>query len=191
MRIEDLIGTEVDVSLRKSVKTINEECSQFLGNAKGLFLCKQLPATTTVLSGTFLQKVKVRHRRQEDRVTEAFTKAFNTNLRQRAIFASAEPPAMEGCNTSYIFPINGFKFLYSKEVKNSSADYQHVLDTLFERLEDDKAVEIVTDIVKYTYVRENLVEGIQSNSEIIFYGIPYYYALPVEICPSYDELLNL
>lgn len=189
MRIEDLIGSEGDVNLHKAVKKIQEECSQFLSAAQGLYLCKQLPTPTD--SNSFpLQKIKVRHRRTDDRVSEAFSKAFNTNLRQRAIFTSANPPLEEGSECSYVFPINGYKFLYSKEVKNSSADYQSVLDTLFERLEDDKAVQIVTDIVKYTYVRENLVEGISSNSEIIFYGIPFYYALPVYKCPAYNQLFN-
>jgi hypothetical protein len=183
MRIEDILGCDEEV--RSTARVIIRECSQFLRETAGIPVLKQLP-----LRADLLQKVKVRHQKRTDCVAEAFSKAFNTNLRQRAIFAYGNPPMVEGSNPCYIFPIDGYKFLYSREVQNSTTEYQQVLNTLFESLDGTKAVEIVTDLVKYTYIRENLIEGIMSDSEIIFYGIPYYYAVRVESCPTYSKLLN-
>jgi len=182
MRIEDVLGYDEDI--RRAAKILTQQCSQFLKETCGVPLLKSLPPYPDLL-----QKIKVRHKR-EDTVAEAFNKAFSTNIRQRAIFTYTKSPVVEGCEPSYIFPINGYKYLYSHEVRNSSVDYQDVLNTLFENLNGDKAVEIVTDLVKYTYVRENLIEGILSESEIIFYGIPYFYAVRVRGCPDYRKLLN-
>lgn len=174
----------------RALITIRTACDQFLRESAKLPLYKLLPRTYSDF-----QRVKVRQQKKSDNVTEVFNAAFNTqffNLRQRAVFASPViSEATDEHEPFYVFPSNGYKFLYSKEVKNSNNDYKHVVDTLFEQFEDNnKAIEIVTDILKYTYVRENLVEGILSDSEIILYGIPQYYALRVSSVPPYGKLFT-
>lgn len=189
MLIEDLVGKSSAIGGRER-SVLETECSTFIKLSAGLPVYRPLPT-----SYNDFQKVKVRFQRKHDVVAEAFNKAFDHyhNFRQRTIFAYGQMPVCEGnVEPFYVFPINGFKFLYSKEVKNSNADYQQVLNTLFERFEDSgKAVEIVTDILKYTYVRENLVEGIVSDSEVLFYGIPFYYAIRVSSCPEYGRLIEV
>lgn len=189
MLIEDLIGSGTGIGSRE-LQTIATQCSQFLQESDGLPLFKSLsPAYDD------FYKVKVRFQKKKDTMAEAYEKAFNErclNLRQRAIFAySTAQPITEAAEPFYVFPTNGFKFMYSREVKNSNSDYRRVIDTLFEQFDDTvKATEIVVDLLKYTYSTEKLVEGINSDSEIILYGIPNYYAVRVSAVPSYSKLIT-
>jgi hypothetical protein len=189
MLVQELLGSPSGFGARETT-TLKAKCSQFLRESAALPLYKLLPKTY----GDF-HRVKVRQRKNADEVTEAFNRAFGTqfhNLRQRAIFAvGAEPETTEDHEPFYVFPIDGYKFLYSKEVTNSSDNYKQVVEALFEQFEDNnKAIEIVTDVLKYTYVRENLVEGIISESEVILYGIPYYFAVRVAAVPPYGKLFT-
>lgn len=188
MLIEDILSEEPSLGARQ-IQTILTDCSQFIEQSAGLPLLKTLPEAYADF-----QKVKIRLQKKRDTVTEAFDKAFGNqflNLRQRAVFAYGSPqPLAERTDSFYVFPINGYSYLYSREVTNSSADYKRVIDTLFEQFDDtSKATEIVTDLLKYTYCTSNLSEGISANAEIILYGIPFYYAVRTEIVPSYAKLL--
>lgn len=190
MIIEDLIGPSVGVSIRE-VQLIKTECSQFLQESAGMPLFKLLPSTHYNFN-----KVKVRLQKRKDSVSDVFERAFGStfvNLRQRAIFTyPSPPPQKENTEPFYVFPINGYKYLYSKEVTNSSNDYERVVDTLFEQFEDQQqASEIVTDLLKYTYLSTSLYEGMASDSEIILYGIPFYYAVRASSCRGYESLLNM
>jgi hypothetical protein len=189
MLVQELLGETVEFGSRE-LTTLRTTCSHFLRESAGLPLYKLLPKTY----GDF-HRVKVRQKRVDDKVSEAFNRAFGSqfhNLRQRAVFASGQQPHLtETTEPFYVFPVDGYKFLYSREVQNSSSDYKQVIDSLFEQFhDDDKTIEIVTDVLKYTYVRENLAEGIMSDSEIIFYGIPCYYAVRVAAVPPYGKLLK-
>lgn len=189
MLIEDLIEKISPIGA-KETSVIQTECSAFIRESGCLPLYKLLPTDYNNF-----HKVKVRQQKKRDQITEAFDKAFGSkyyNFRQRAVFTYPEKPIpRKGYEPFYIFPINGFKYLYSKEVTNSSDNYQQVINTLFEQLEDNnKAIEIVTDILKYTYCRNNLIEGIISNSEIIFYGIPYFYAVRSSLFPVYKKIIT-
>lgn len=187
MLVQELLGEPSGVGSRE-LTTLKAKCSQFLRESAMLPLYRLLPKTY----GDF-HRVKVRQKSGDDKISEVFNRAFGTqfhNLRQRAIFASGtEPVVTETAEPFYVFPIDGYKFLYSKEVTNSNSDYKQVIDSLFEQFEDNnKVIEIVTDVLKYTYVRENLAEGIVSDSEIILYGIPYYYAVRAATVPAYGKL---
>jgi len=190
MLIEDLLGKASSVGVGE-IHLLQQQCSQFMDESEGLSVFRALPITYLNF-----QKVKVRQHKKSNVVAETFNKAFNEyrDLSQRAVFAYGHTEILnltEHTEPFYVFPINGYKYLYSKEVKNSNANYQEVLNTLFERLEDTgQAIEIVTDLLKYTYVRNNLAEGITSDSEIIFYGIPYYYAMRVSAVSLYDKSLS-
>lgn len=191
MIVRDLFGSRGGVSVGE-IQPIKAECSQFLQEAAGFPLLKALPS-----SYASVHKVKVRLQKRRDQVTDVFERAFGssfTNLRQRAIFTYPKTPPLLEENTEpfYVFPVNGYQFLYSKEVTNSSRDYQAVFDKLCEQFNDHQAAsDIVTELLTYTYTSSSLYEGIVSNSEIILYGIPCYYALRVSACPDYSSLLGM
>lgn len=163
------------------------DCSVFLRESRGLPLYRSLPS-----SYDDFHRVKVRLQKRKDGVSEVFERAFGqdfSNLRQRAVFASSVKPVVEeNVEPFYVFPIDGYKFLYSKEVTNSNNDYRSVIDKLVSELGNlNEATDIVTDLLKYTYATSNLYEGMAAGSEVIFYSIPYYYAVRASKY-NYDDL---
>lgn len=168
---------------------IRQECSSFLIETDKHPVFKLLPT-----SYGDLQKVKVRQHKKHSGIAEVFNKAFKeySNLTQRAVFTYGSMPELTNENEPfYVFPINGYKYLYSKEVTNSKYDYQTVLSTLSEQIQNnEEAVEIMIDLLKYTYLKSHLREGIKNNSEIIFYNIPYYYAIRVKSVINYENLIH-
>lgn len=189
MLVEDLLHKE-DILVERNYHIIRTECSQFLEESGEIPLHKILPTTYNDI-----QKVKARFKKKTDEVSNYFNKAFETetsNLRQRAIFAYTTPPTItEDLDLFYVFPINQYKFLYSPEVTNSNSNYKQVIDTLFETFSDvNEATEIITDLLKYTYSAQNLYEGLSSSAEIIFYGIPYYYAVRVTPKITYKQIIK-
>jgi hypothetical protein len=189
MLVEDLLGKHSSLAMR-DIHTLRTECSQFIRESAGLPLYRALPSTNNDF-----HRVKVRAQKRTDNVSEAFNTAFKSqfyNLRQRAIFAYSSPQLVtESTDQFYVFPIDGYKFLYSKEVTNSNADYKQVVDTLFEKVDDiSNATEIITDLLKFTYTNQNLYEGIMAESEIILYGIPYYYAVRMSASSGYSKLVS-
>lgn len=190
MIIKDLIGFKAGLGL-KEIQTIKRECSQFLQEAAGFPLYKSLPT-----SYYNFHKVKVRLQKKRDEVTDVFERAFGdefSNIRQRSVFAYPSIHLSEDASFEpfYVFPVNGYRYLYSKEVTNSNAAYKSVVGTLFESFDDQQqASDIVSDLLKFTYSATNLQEGISANSEIIVYGIPYYYAVRKSACEQYAELFN-
>lgn len=177
MRINDLYQTH---QYSKEIQLLRTSCTQFLQESRGQPLFKNLSSEY----GDF-HKVKVRKRKGESGdFTETFNEAFeeqHPGLRQRAIFAngpsSFHPTFNEGMEPFYVLPIDGYKFMYSREVENSGQEYKQVFDTLFEEFGEEKGNEVLTDLLRFTYTSTNLHEGIESGSELIIYGIPYFYAI--------------
>ena len=99
-------------------------------------------------------------------------------------------PVYEELEPFYIFPINGFKFLYSKEVENSSQEYKQVFDVMYENFGSEKGNEIIIDLLKFTYSSDKLHEGISNGSEIIIFNIPFYYAIRANTIISYSALVE-
>ena len=168
------------------------KCSDFIRESEGLPVLKSLPTNYNDL-----HKVKIRIKKSVKQFDQTFNQAFEgktKNLRQRAIFANGVPSFQlnEGMEAFYVFPINGYKFMYSHEVQSSDDDYQHVFGSLFEHFNDQNtASKIITDILRYTYTNKNLSEGIDSGAEIVLYGIPYYYAVRTSVVENYEDLLTL
>ena len=96
----------------------------------------------------------------------------------------------ENVEPFYVFPANGFKFLYSKEVDNSTENYKQVFESILDTVGEASGKDIFTDLLRFTYISENLANGIESGAEIIIYGIPYYYAIRESQIDNYDELLT-
>jgi hypothetical protein len=187
MLIEDLLGSNTFLTVSEK-HTIKTNCSQFIAESANTPLFKTLPTTYHNF-----QRVKARLQRRQNELTDVYTKAFNhNNIRQRAIFAYASKPSVsDSLDLFYIFPTNGYKFLYCTEVANSSSDYQLVLDTLFEQFNDTvKVTEIVTDLLKYTYLTDNLYDGIVAQAEIILYNIPHYYAVRANVGIDYVDMIS-
>lgn len=193
MRVDDLIQSD---ETREELQLLTERCSQFIEQAGGCPLLKNLPDDY----GDF-HKVKVRKRKQRkqdpsEEFSEAFNEAFGKevwNLRERAIFANGEvsfEPAHNKLEPFYIFPIDGYQFMYSSEVENSGQDYKTVFDAIFEQFGSVRGNDVITDLLKFTYTSEKLQEGIESGSEIILYNIPYFYAVRATTVDSYTSLIK-
>lgn len=175
--------------LIESLCLVKQECSQFLSEQIEVPLYKALPNHYDMCC-----KVKARKQKKSDTLSEIFNKAFESkhyNIRQRAIITYSTPPVLyDSSELFYIFPIDGYKFMYSKEVTNSTRSYKQVIDVLFDRFDNDNdAINIITDLLKFSYSTVLLKEGIDARAEIIFYGIPYYYAIRTDLFPNYAELI--
>ena len=137
-------------------------------------------------------KVKVRQRKRKDEFTKTFNEAFEDipNLRQRSVKVNGQISFVaesEEREPFYVFPIDGYRYKYSLEVSNSEEDYQEAFDVIIELFDDTKVME---QLLKYTYTSENLVEGINHGSEIIFYNIPYFYAVRASSVEEYNKFIE-
>lgn len=188
MRVKDLIyNYEIGV-----IEPIKIQCSQFLEESGGLPMLKSLPEIYEDF-----QKVKVRKRKHTNTFSNMFNGAFKdeiNSLRERSIFANGlatfEHNTVENTEPFYVFPTNGYKFLYSKEVENSTESYKQVLESILNQLGEKSGKDVFADLLRFTYISENLPAGIESGAEIIIYGIPFYYAIRESCIDSYDELLT-
>lgn len=188
MRINDLLIPQQS----EAITILRTRCSAFLRESQGHPLIRNLSS-----SYSDFHKVKVRKRKSDDSFTEAFNGAFieeHYDLRQRAIFANgiqsfqaSVDPLQEAF---YVFPVDGYKYMYSREVEHSGSEYKNVFEAVFSQLGDGKANEVLTDLLRFTYTSTNLAEGISHGAEIILYGIPYYYAVRASTYPSYSDLLT-
>ncbi len=190
MRINELYQHYEDT---KGIQILKSSCSQFFRESQGFPLLKNLSC-----SYSNFHKVKVRRRKGESgEFTETFNEAFelqHPGIRNRAIFAngvmSFEPAISENYEPFFVFPIDGYKFIYSREVMNSGHEYKQVFETLFEQFGEEKGNDVLTDLLRFTYTSNELHEGIESGSEIIIYGIPYFYAIKTTAVQEYTQLLS-
>ena len=183
MRVKDLIYNIGDLEL------IKRHCGQFLDESHGFPIVKNLPNTYENF-----QKVKVRKRKHSNTFSSTFNGAFKdemNDLRERSVFVNGMVTIEESLDPFYVFPVNGYNFLYSKEVENSTKNYMQVFESIFNQLGEESGKDVVTDLLRFTYVSEDLAVGIQSGAEVILYGIPYYYAIRESYIDNYDELLTL
>jgi asparagine N-glycosylation enzyme membrane subunit Stt3 len=170
---------------------VAQECSQYLKESNGRPLYRSFNTHSSPITDN-LYKIKVRHKKAtETALTEMYSNALVPKLRERSVFTYGTlREAKEGEAQYYVFPKDGYKYLYSKEITDSNDEYKQVIDTLIETVSYDRAYEIVTEMLKFTYSNTNLLEGIQEDAEILFYNIPYFYAVPVQSCSSYEEVLK-
>lgn len=183
MHVKELIYNIGDFEL------IKRHCDQFLGESGGFPIVKNLPNAYENF-----RKVKVRKRKRSNTFSSTFNGAFKdemNDLRERAVFVNGIVPIEESFDPFYVFPINGYKFLYSKEVENSTENYRQVFESIFTQLGEESAKDVFTDLLRFTYISENLSAGIASGAEIILYSIPYYYAIRESYIENYDELLTM
>ena len=165
--------------------TLTYECSEFLLESEGKPLLKNLPR----YRDGFI-KVKVRQKRTTDAFIENFNNAFageRSRLLQRSVVGHGEaafvPSLDPNLEPFYIFPVDGFRYMYNPSAASTS-EYKDTFNKLLTNV-GESAPEIFQKVLKYDYVFDKLAEGITGGSEIIFYGIPYYFALRKSIVDDY------
>lgn len=169
--------------------TIIRECSDFLKASEGKPLRKLLRN-----NGPDTRKVKVRKKKQVSEVGTIFNEVFSSpaDIRQRCIFANGDSLSrVESYDSFFIFPINGFKYMFCPNVIDSDVEYTARLKELQETTPED-AVMLLKEVMQFEYVHnQNLLEAITRGDEIIIYGIPYYYAIRESTVKSYSTLFSL
>lgn len=184
MRITEILDEEID----SSFKTLQTECSVFFAESDGLPLYKTLPE-----SYSDFHRVKVRHVKRHDTYSDSVDMAFESerkHLSQRAIYTSGNAPATIDRTSFYVFPTNGFNFLYNTAITETDENHLKAFDEICEKFGDKRGCELFADVLKFAYTPRNLLEGMKSGAEIIVYGIPSYYALRVNSVGHYDDVLT-
>lgn len=169
--------------------TLAYECAEFLMESGGKPLLKNLPRH----SNGFV-RVKVRQKRSSNLFIENFNNAFadeRSRLLQRCMFAQGEegfePSTHPDFEPFYVFPVDGYKYMYNP-LAASTEEYKDTFSKLLTSVGAD-AQDMFQKMLKYDYVFDNLSEGIAGGSQIIFYGIPYYFALRKSIIDDYPSFL--
>ncbi len=184
MRLNHLLNADA----HRVFTTLFTECEEFFTHAESNSIQKNLPN-----SYDDIHRVKVRKRKSHSDFSTTFNEAFTDEtheLRQRAIFVNGIITEGGDEDLFYIFPPNGFKFIYSTEVTDSTEQYRSVFESILTSLEDQAELTF-QDLLKFTYTADNLKEGIKSGAEIIIYNTPYYYAIRESAYPDYKDLLSL
>ena len=159
-------------------------CQQFLEESEGVPLIKWCPRTYADI-----QRVKVRKRSQCSDFDAAFNEVFASvypSIRQRSIIVND----VRGKRTDqfYVFPSDGYKFIYSPTIKNSQEQYGSTFTDIKKTLSAETGTEIFQDVLKYGYTTGSMHKAILDSSEIIVYNIPYFYVARCHI--EYDKLLE-
>jgi len=189
MLINDILYS-IDYSQFEPIRT---GCQQFFDESESAPMVKLLPT-----GYEDFRKVKIRKKKPDVGFAESFNIAFEDEMRQfreRSLFANGEiflenTTFNNDVEPFYVFPIDGFDYVYSKEVKNSSDNYSTVFKEIFEQMGEHVADKMFSELIKFSYTSQNLHEGLVSGAEIIIYGIPYYYTIRKSSIENYNELLT-
>lgn len=175
---------------RHEIDLIRSECGRFIRDSGGLPLVKDLPSYYENF-----KKVKVRKKRLAENsiLNNIFGEALGVELYMMSLIARGagnEVPTGPDLESFYIFPVDKYKFLYCTEVKNISVNYGELIDTLSEKMSLAEIEEVIGTLLKLTYTHDDLEEGIRSGAEIVFFGVPRYYAIKRSAVSSYDSLIG-
>lgn len=170
--------------------TIKNECTEFIQKSNGMPLFKSLHSGRDAFI-----KVKARHRKVHD---ESFENAFNSAFQKqtnkmlsKAIFCNTNEIILPNHENYYVFPIDGYRILYSKNDKNTSKTYQAALSEILDMVAEQHAVSLLTTILSDDYTDENLSEALTNKKEILVYNIPYFYAIKCSLFQSLDDYKSI
>jgi hypothetical protein len=174
------------------LKTIKSQCSQFLEESKQYPLLKNL---SIYYEG--FKKVKIRHKKINNVFVEAFNQSFyNTHkdLFNRAIFANGmtpfnTTPTSDVVEPFYIFPINGYNFLYNPLIFNSENQYLPEITKVKTIFDENAAIEMFKGVILSEYKVNHLDAALKIGAEVIFYGIPFYYAIRKSLVDDYKTFV--
>lgn len=177
--------------MNKILENIKTECTEFLTHANNYPAIKAFND-----HGKYLRKVKVRHKKNTIgfiRIVGDALQKEHQNIHIRSVIANGPHGYHEGMQTHYIFPKNGFKFLYNPRINYHEEYKASYMKLLGSNLSDQQALEMIEDSIKYSYISDDtsLENALKSKKEIIFYNMSYYYTVSSEKYFSYDELLDL
>jgi len=167
---------------------VQDECSRFVEESQGLPLYKNLP-----VAYSDIHRVKMRKRRHNGSGTipaEVLDKTRKNLLRQGLFAYGAPIAANEDVEPFYVFPVNGYQFMFCPEIRRLSEDCHVILSAISGAMNDKQGTDLMQDVIDFSYQRHDLIEGIRSGAEIIFYSIPNYYAFRVSAFNNYKDLLS-
>ena len=178
--------------MSKLLKRIHQECSEFIDRSKGNYAEKPL-----MFDGRFIKRVRVRKKKNKDNdLYDLFDEAFNKEYKDimgRSIFCNGiHTTPVDEREQFYVFPINGFKILYNPAI-DYCQEYENIYRNLQNTMDTVLAKQTFIDMIEYSY-KENefdLADALFSNNEIIFYGIPYFFAIKKDKHPDYRDLLKM
>ena len=175
MLFNDLIPLPPNPALIKQI--VKLECCDFIHESYGLPLYKSLQSTYGDI-----KLVKVRFQKQRDVTSDIFEHVFGESkpggFKERSVIAyPIHPPPRDGYEVFYVFPTNGYKFIYSPMIKDSMSDLGGVVNTLMTQLDEVETASLAGDLLKYSYQSSNLVEGMLNNSEIIIHNISNFFVV--------------
>jgi len=164
---------------KQDVFLIKETCSTFIKESNGFPVLKNLPITYPDV-----KKVKVRHQ-HIDQFGEVFNKAFSHQIYERCVFANGMKsfkPILDEQVTEYdifyIFVPDSYKFLYNPIVRD-------INETSFDKVH----INILPDLLKFSFKNTDLVEGITGDTQLIIYDIPFFYCVRSSQV-DYDKLIE-
>ncbi|MDX8383299.1 MAG: hypothetical protein R8M45_04400 [Ghiorsea sp.] len=170
-------------------RKIKRDCGDFLSVSNGVPLYRAMAIEKETLMRKYTVK-RGRRKAKPDRVvakTEALfdkytKKEFGESFRSGSMYATTQynDTLIYAVNIFAVFPLDGFKFLWSPKVKDFSIDSYNKYKAVpqYERGEvDSSAVIEVFDSMKYT--NSNLKAALKSQHEIMFDVPRGYYAMPI------------
>jgi hypothetical protein len=153
------------------LNTISTQCRDFIAETK-------FPMYRSYDYDVDVKKVRVRTRKRDNSV---FNTLFNGGfdkiyggIRQRSIFTSGEQP---GDNGYYVFPINGYQFMYNDTVGNSVSDLEPMFQSIRAKLGENASSVVIEEFLRFSYQTTNINEGVRKGVEIIIYNIPFFYVV--------------
>jgi len=175
-----------------TLQNIKDNCSQFLLESKGI-------PTFKLLSNSYeeLSKVKVRHKKKETLVSHTMDYANDAKIYNRSVFTYGNnfpTPLEDNKQIYYVFPTDGYEYLYSTSVKHSDTSIRAMFFEFLEKLEpqdSNKIPGLISDLLNFTYTNKNLCDGLYHENEILFYNISCFYVVAQNKYPKYNDLYEM
>lgn len=174
MYIGDILGTAQKLCAEQ-VFPIRDSCYEFLKESNGYPVFKQLPEQYGVCS-----KVKVRHK--PNLILEQFFK--KTVMQDCSTLVESYSMPIAGAHNYWIFPINGYKYIYNPLIADYKSKVNQILDITSDK---DVILELIGDL----YNSNNLITALTCETEILWYKISHFYAVDCSKFEDYDELLKI
>lgn len=162
------------------VEKIAKECSNFVAESGGHPLIRYLDTTKY---SSDICKIKLRHRsgQQAPQIIDTALNEETQNVSSRALHIDFSQPDDSSLKPFYVIPTNGYRFICHNSDSVSSLDEVATTSAI-----EDIAVEVV----KMAAVNTSLCEAIQTKTELMFYNIPFCYAINCE-STTYGTFINM
>ena len=79
--------------------------------------------------------------------------------------------------------------MYNPVVRNTSDHYEEFFRKITSWLNEDDGKKVFSDVIKTHFNSDNLHEGLMLKSEIIIYGINYYYGIRKTLIDDYKSFI--